>query len=127
MKRIEAAASGWQSSRGYRKRRLLSPTAWATPGALVQEVAMEPGAVIPPHFHRHAFEFYFVTAGQCLLTVNGGDPLRLQQGDMLLMEPGDVHQLHNDRAEPFRLLVVKTAAANDDTYWTERPSRPAGA
>jgi quercetin dioxygenase-like cupin family protein len=119
MKRIEPATTGWQASRGYRKRRLLSPAALAAEGALIQEVVVEPDAIIPPHFHHHAYEFYYVLDGQCLLTVNGSGPLRLQAGDMLLLEPRDVHRLHNDGTEPFRLLVFKTNAASGDIHWAD--------
>ncbi len=41
----------------------------------------------------------------------------LAPGDMMLMEPGDVHALTNSGDEPFELLVFKTNAADGDTYW----------
>lgn len=118
MQQIEIRPDAWQPGPGYRKQPLLSAEALASPGALVQMVEMAPGAEIPDHLHRRSREFYYVVAGTCLLTI-AGHTLRLRPGMMLLTEPGDVHRLHNDGAEPFRLLVFKTNATAEDTHWPE--------
>jgi quercetin dioxygenase-like cupin family protein len=51
--------------------------------------------------------------------------IRLSVGDMLLTEPDDVHKLINDSAEEFRLLVFKTNATAEDTYWSDEPGNSA--
>lgn len=118
MQQIEIHPGRWLPGRGYRKQPLATAEALAAPGALVQLVEMAPGDHIPEHTHDGAREFYCVLAGRCLLTVNG-HTLRLEPGAMLLTEPGDVHSLHNDGEETFRLLVFKTNAAPGDTRWNE--------
>jgi quercetin dioxygenase-like cupin family protein len=100
---------------GYTKHLLLDAQALNCPGALVQIVTIQPGGAVADHYHRAAREFYYVLQGRCRLTVNG-ETSTLRPGDMLLMEPGDVHSLANHGAIPFQLLVFKTNAA-DDTYW----------
>jgi quercetin dioxygenase-like cupin family protein len=107
----------WQDGRGYRKARLAAAEDLRQPGALVQLVTMAPGERIPPHVHAASVEVYAVLRGACRLVVNG-EAHDLQTGDLLLMEPGDVHELINGEA-PFELLVFKTNAATGDTAWDE--------
>ncbi len=116
MKAIQIDGEGWQEGRGYRKRRLLSAAELRQDGALVQVVVVPPGSHIPPHRHRASVEVYVVTRGACELVVNGAQR-EMRPGDVLLMEPGDVHELTNHGDEPFELLVFKTNAGEGDVVW----------
>lgn len=118
MGRIELDDAGWENGRGYRKNRLVDAAMLACPGALVQLVEMAPGDIIPDHVHQTSFEFYTVLAGACCLVLNE-ETHTLKAGDMFLTQPGDVHRLYNDGAVPFRLLVFKTNASPQDTFWVE--------
>lgn len=118
MKTVTIDGEGWQEGRGYRKRRLLSAAELRQDGALVQVVVVPPGSHIPPHRHRASVEVYVVTQGVCELVVNGAQR-EMRPGDILLMEPGDVHELTNRGDEPFELLVFKTNAGEGDTVWKE--------
>jgi quercetin dioxygenase-like cupin family protein len=42
----------------------------------------------------------------------------MRPGDVLLMEPGDVHALTNRGEEGFELLVFKTNASGADIQWS---------
>ncbi len=117
MKVIQTDGDDWQTGRGYRKRRLLSADALRQPGALLQVVVVPPGSHIPPHSHRTSIEVYVVRRGVCELIVNG-QRHELRPGDVLLMEPGDVHELTNLGEEAFELLVFKTNAEKLDTKWS---------
>ena len=117
MQNLKLHPDNWIPGPGYRKQRIAGPDALACAGALVQMVEMAPGATIPDHVHHTSSEFYFVVAGTCLLVIDGRER-RLAPGDMILTQPGDVHRLHNDGAETFRLLVFKTNAGENDTFWT---------
>jgi len=116
MKIIEIGGDGWQEGRGYRKQRLLSAGELRQDGALLQVVVVPPGSHIPPHRHRTSVEVYVVTWGVCELFVNG-ERREMRPGDILLMEPGDVHELTNRGDEPFELLVFKTNAGEGDVVW----------
>lgn len=116
MKLIEIDPETWQEGRGYRKNRLLAAEALRQPGALVQLFVAPPGAHIPPHYHRASVEVYVVRRGVCELVVNG-EQYELRPGDVVLMEPGDVHELTNRGEEEFEVLVVKTNAEGKDTVW----------
>lgn len=116
MKVIQIDGDDWQEGRGYRKRRLLSAEALRQPGALLQVVVVPPGSHIPPHGHATSVEVYVVRRGVCELIVNGARH-EMRPGDIILMEPGDVHELTNHGEEAFELLVFKTNAAPGDTEW----------
>lgn len=115
---IKLDESNWTNGRGYRKNRLVDEVMLSCPGTLVQLVEMMPGAVIPDHVHRTSVEVYVVMEGMCRLVVN--DQVHaLATGDMFLTRPGDVHRLHSEGDAPFRLLVFKTNATQQDTIWLE--------
>ena len=118
MKVIQIEGDEWQAGRGYRKRRLLSADELRQPGALLQVVVVPPGSHIPPHSHATSIEVYVVRRGVCELVVNGARH-EMRPGDVLLMEPGDVHELTNRGAEGFELLVFKTNAGEGDTTWDD--------
>lgn len=105
---------------GYMKQVLLTAGDLNNPDTLVQIVTIEPGDAIANHYHKSSFEFYYVLQGKCRLTTNGQQYM-LAPGTMLLIEPGDVHQLHNPGSELFKLLVFKTNAgsAGENTYWPD--------
>ena len=116
MKLIHIEGDDWREGRGYRKRRLLSAEELRQPGALLQVVVVPPGSHIPPHSHRTSVEVYVVTRGNCELIVNGACH-EMRPGDIILMEPGDVHALTNRGEEAFEVLVFKTNAGEGDTRW----------
>ena len=117
MKTIHSEGDDWQAGRGYRKRRLLSADELRQPGALLQVVVVPPGSHIPPHSHATSVEVYVVRRGVCELVVNGARR-EMRPGDVLLMEPGDVHALTNRGEEGFELLVFKTNASGADIQWS---------
>ncbi len=116
---IRLDEAGWVNGRGYRKQVVADTAVLAAPGAFVQVVEVAPGETIPDHSHQTSREVYAVLNGRCCLVVNG-ESHHLEPGDMLLMEPGDIHRLHNDGGEPFRLLVFKTSATDEDTFWADQ-------
>lgn len=116
MKIVRLDENNWQEGRDYRKNRLLTAEALRQPGALLQVVVAPPGAHIPPHSHATSVEVYVIRSGVCDLITNG-ERYVMRPGDVILMEPGDVHELINRGDEPFELLVFKTNAADGDTNW----------
>lgn len=116
MKIVQLDPVSWREGRGYRKNRLLSAGDLRQPGALLQVVSVPPGSHIPPHSHRASVEVYVVRRGVCELVVNG-QRHEIRTGDVILMEPGDVHELFNHGEEEFELWVFKTNSAEGDTDW----------
>ena len=118
MKTFNVAAQNWVEAPGYKKQLLLSEKELQCEGTRVQMVVMPPHSIIQDHYHQTSREFYYVMQGECLLTIND-ETLRLTAGDMLLTEPDDIHRLVNDGDEEFKLLVFKTNATEQDTYWAD--------
>lgn len=116
MRYVELNPESWQQGKGYRKNRLLSTEDLRQPGAWLQVVVIPAGAHVPPHHHRTSVEVYVVRRGACELTVNG-ERHELRPGDVMLMEPGDVHELFNPGEEVFELWVFKTNATDGDVVW----------
>jgi len=121
MKTINIDDQNWAQAPGYLKNLLLAADDLRCEGARVQIVSMKPKATIDNHYHATSHEFYYVLQGECRVIING-EVHFLKRGNMLLIEPGDVHRLVNDGEEEFRLLVFKTNSTLDDTHWTDRES-----
>ena len=115
MKPIKFEEIARELAPGYARYILLNGEDLQCAGARAQIVIIQPGDGIAGHFHLATREFYFVLQGRCLLTVDGASSI-LRPGDMLLMEPGNVHSLTNSGSIPFMLLVFKTNA-EEDTHW----------
>ncbi len=116
MKIVTIDPATWIEGQGYRKNRLLTADDLRSDGALVQIVTIPPGSHVPAHHHETSIEVYHILRGRCQIDVNG-ETHTLAPGDIMLMEPGDVHALTNSGDEPFELLVFKTNAVDGDTYW----------
>lgn len=116
MKIVAINPDTWQDGRGYRKNRLLSASDLNQWGTMLQVVSIPPGSSVPPHAHRTSVEVYIVTRGECVLEVDR-ERVDLHPGDIVLMEPGDVHALANHGQEAFELLVFKTNATEGDVVW----------
>ncbi len=117
MKRFKINDSRWISSEGYRKVKFAAEDDLKQKGALVQIVEIAAGDRVAQHYHKSSFEYLYVISGACDFEING-ETIPLKEGDMLLTEPGDKHSVHNRGEVPFRVLVFKTNAVPDDTYWS---------
>lgn len=117
MKMISVNEQAWQLLPGYRKKVLLADEDLHCEGTRVQLVSIDPGDTIHKHYHKSSYEVYYVLQGACQLIVNNEKTL-LEVGSILVMDPGDVHRLHNHGTDAFELLVFKTNAGNADTFWS---------
>jgi quercetin dioxygenase-like cupin family protein len=117
MKLITIDEQNWIHLPGYRKNVLLTDKDMHNEGTCVQIVTIAPGETIPNHYHKTSYEVYCVLQGTCQLFVNN-EQLSLESGSILLMEPGDIHQLHNNGVQEFLLMVFKTNAGLSDTFWS---------
>jgi len=118
MKEIQIKDENWIVGKAYKKQILADDTDFQSTGNLAQVVVIEPGSTVKPHYHKHTFEFYYVMEGRCKITI-GNSVSELGWGDMMLTEPGDVHSVFNCTDSDFVVLVFKSNAKKDDTYWLE--------
>lgn len=116
MKEIQIDGKNWIIAQGYKKQILASEEVFKTEGVLAQVVVIGPGNTVEPHYHKQTYEFYYVISGFCKITINRAER-ELRTGDMMMTEPGDVHSVHNGGDEDFVMLVFKSNARRDDTFW----------
>ncbi len=114
MKHICAADADWIEGQGYRKKRLLRSWSLPVEVSLVQEVRFAKGATVPPHYHKVQTEIFYALAPGSI-TIDGRE-VRMDRGDMVVCEPGEVHGMPLVE-EDFAFLVMKIDYRDDDTVW----------
>ena len=66
-----------------------------------------PGQELGTHYHEKVEETFYFTRGTPLVVVNG-EPHRVRVGDAFRMEPGDIHNIVTDTAEPTDAVFIKS-------------------
>jgi quercetin dioxygenase-like cupin family protein len=66
-----------------------------------------PGQQLGTHYHERVEEAFYFPAGAPKVIVNGQEH-RVRAGDAFRMEPGDVHNIVNDTAEPTDAVFIKS-------------------
>jgi len=89
----------------------LAGTATDLPALGLAMAEVDPGALSPPHFHRHMSEAYFILEGEGEMWMDGVR-FPVGPGDAISIAPGVVHALGNAGPDPLR-FVVTTAGAYD--------------
>lgn len=110
--------SEWIERDSYRKQILASEATIGFDGNLLQVVEIPPGEHVGPHYHRETEEvFYVLQAGGTLVI----DDVQFSptDGEVIICEPGDVHEVFNESDQPFRILVFKVNLTDDDTVWLD--------
>ncbi|MCU4719230.1 cupin domain-containing protein [Halapricum hydrolyticum] len=110
--------SEWIERDSYRKQILATEETIGFDGNLLQVVEVPPGEHVEPHYHRETEEvFYVLQAGGTLVI----DDVQFSptDGEVIICEPGDVHEVFNESDQPFRILVFKVNLTDDDTVWLD--------
>lgn len=89
------------------------------PTFAMRQFEVAPGGYTPRHFHNYEHEVY-VLEGEGVV-VDGDREHPLRPGDVILVQPDDVHQFRNtgDRTLKFLCLVPHTAAGQPITVVAE--------
>ena len=64
------------------------------------------------HLHKTMAEYFLLLEGNLRLQVNG-EILEMEQGDLILVEPGEAHQVLHGSPDARLLLLMPAAVAND--------------
>ena len=119
MKLIKAKSKQWEAKPGgYSKKIFLDEKDLNYPGALVQELKIKPGDICTNHYHKKQTEIFYFT------TVNGwfevaGKRINLEKGDVLVVEPNDIHRAGNESDEDFVYVAFKFNYSTDDSFYEE--------
>jgi mannose-6-phosphate isomerase-like protein (cupin superfamily) len=84
-----------------------------TPGLHVIEELMPAGASEAAHYHQRARQFFFILAGELVLSVEGRENL-LRAGEGLEIAPGEVHQALNRGPAEARFLLTSQPLSHGD-------------
>jgi len=81
------------------------------------EELIPPGAAEVLHYHKQAQQFFYILAGEAMMTVEGERTI-LAAGTGIRIMPGVKHQIRNPSSGPLRLLVFSRPPSHGDK-WTE--------
>ena len=116
MKIIKFNSKKWDDKKGYSKRVLLNDKELRKPGVIVQEVKIKVGDVAKNHLHKKQTEiFYFMTSNGYWIV--NGKKITPKLGDILVIEPFDVHSVVNNTDKDYFYLCFKINYEQDDFYW----------
>jgi quercetin dioxygenase-like cupin family protein len=91
--------------------RWLVGTADRAPNFAMREFELEPGGHTPRHFHPYEHEIYVLEGEGSIL--DGDQERPLKPGDVVLVNPDDVHQFRNTGSTPFKMLCLIPNSAAD--------------
>lgn len=86
----------------------------------LQLMRLGPGQAIAPHHHNIRTECFKIISGTGEIRING-EVVGRSSDDIILCEPGDVHEFYNHSAtKPFTFLVIRTNdPGNEDMIWED--------
>lgn len=87
----------------------------------LQLMRLAAGQSIRPHHHNQRTECFRIVSGEGQIKVNG-QVVATSPDDIVLCEPGDVHEFINVSAtEPLTFLVIRTNdPGNEDMIWEDK-------
>ncbi|MBI4407649.1 MAG: cupin domain-containing protein [Candidatus Kerfeldbacteria bacterium] len=107
----------WKNRFTYVKNVVYEADTLGQRGARFQIVRFRPGARIAPHYHRKAYEIFYIHSGSGKLLMNGKS-YRLKANDIILCQPKDRHGFVNTGRKDLTILVFKTNEIPDrDIHW----------
>ena len=101
-----------EGATGCTVRQLLN-RADGAPNFAMRQFTVAPGGHTPKHFHPYEHEI-FVLEGTGEIW-EGDQPHRLQAGDVVLVQPDEVHQFRNTGQLPLKFLCLIPHSATDKT------------
>lgn len=115
MKIIKARDKDWQEGADYFKKILLDSTDIEAENFLIQEVRMKAGTRAKKHYHKKQTELFYAINDSGYFIV-GGDNIKLEAGDLLLVNTDEKHTVVNDSQKEFRFLAMKLSYDENDTF-----------
>ena len=79
--------------------------------SFIMDWTMEAGGMVPPHLHKYSDEYFTVTKGEVLFTVNG-EKITKNVGDTLLVPKGTPHSIKNPGKGQIGLTVKYSPCAD---------------
>jgi uncharacterized cupin superfamily protein len=74
----------------------------------IHDDVLPPGVSIGAHRHTGDEEYYYIVAGQGVMTLDG-ERIDVQAGDITAVYPGGQHGLENTSAGDMRIIVISVS------------------
>lgn len=100
---VESNAVDMEGASGCSVRQLVGPNDGA-PSFAMRQFEVEPGGHTPRHFHDYEHEVYVLEGNGEVYEDDVAHPLK--QGDVILVQPNDVHQFKNTGDAPMKFLCL---------------------
>lgn len=119
MKHIKLSESIFEPRTTYERSVLLTNDDFGV-NTKVQLMRIPAGGGIKLHHHNVRTECIRIVSGDGSIKVNG-ETVASSEDDVILIEPGDVHEfINNSQAEPFTFLVIRANdPGNEDMIFEE--------
>ncbi len=119
MKRVKISEQQFEDREGYGRAVIFGQDDF-TSNTKLQIMELSAGKTIAPHYHKKRTECFRIVSGKGGILV-GGELVAASPDDIVLCEPGDVHEFINtSQDEPLIFQVIRTNDPLDnDMYWVK--------
>jgi quercetin dioxygenase-like cupin family protein len=115
----------WEDRFTYQKLNIFRAYDLHSIGARFQIVKFLPETNIDAHYHKTTTEVFYVLSGAGYIQLRNIDwdstiPTEVENldiGSIILIEPGDIHQIVNDSRKDLEIAIFKVNETVDDIYW----------
>ncbi len=107
---VESKTVQMEGAQGCQVRWLVGPSDGA-PNFAMRQFEVAPGGYTPRHHHPYEHEV-FVLEGQGVV-YEGSEPHPLKAGDVVLVQPDEIHQFRNTGDTPLKFLCLIPNSATD--------------
>ena len=116
---MKLSDSSFEPREGYERSVLLTNDDFGA-NTKLQLMRLAPSQSIKPHHHNTRTECFRIVSGKGEIKING-EVVAATDNDVVLCEPGDVHEFINtSMTEPLTFLVICTNdPGNEDMIWEE--------
>ncbi len=118
MKYITSKQTQWSEQPGYNRGVMMPYGIEGYDDVQVQVTDIHAGSTVGNHYHPKQTEFIYMLEGALTLKLEKGT-ITAEAGDLVVIEPGDVHAAANDGEITAKLLTVKVNGSPDDSVWMD--------
>jgi quercetin dioxygenase-like cupin family protein len=109
---VESNVVDMEGAAGCSVRQLVGPKDGA-PSFAMRQFVVQPGGHTPRHFHDYEHEVYVLEGNGEVYEGDVAHPLK--QGDVIFVQPNDVHQFRNTGEAPMKFLCLIPNSATGKT------------
>ncbi len=113
MKLVRSKTKKPEQRKGYTRTTLIHhplKTSIDSLGTFLVEIPVS--GKVDPHYHEKATEFYYILRPGMLIV--NGEEFEVEEGDVVIIEPKEVHWVKAKKDEVMRLVAIKLPNTTDD-------------